>query len=107
LDWVITVPFVGDFFAARPVAKEPMVNVSAGYGRVVQMPKSAMQTSALVAPLDEPLMKIAIDIVRIRNGGDLSQGDGAQLSFRSSEGRVTISASNLAQLNNQYLLLKN
>jgi len=103
----VTVRLVaGVFSSAHPKNEMPMVEVQSGSGSHFLAPKQAFASSTLAAPLDDPAMQAALDIVRARSGGSLGNGEGAKLEFRSISGPVTLSASELEAVNSEYQHLK-
>ena len=66
-----------------------------------KIPRAAMATSQLDAPLDDPLMQQALESLPFH--GD---GPGAKMTYRSASGPVTLTPNDVAELNSRYRRLK-
>jgi len=103
----VTIRLVGGLFSpAHPKTEMPTVDMGDGSGGHFRVPTQALVSSSLAAPLDDPAMQTALDIVRARSGGSLGNGDGAKMEYRSSAGPVTLTASEVQAVNNEYQRLK-
>jgi hypothetical protein len=103
----VTVRLIGGLFSpAHPKNEMPMVEVGDRSGGHFLVPTQALAVSGLAAPLDDPGMQTALDIVRARSGGSLGTGDGAKLEYHSSAGPVTLTPSEVAAVNSEYQHLK-
>ena len=103
----VTVRLVAGLFSpAHPKNEMPMVEMPGSSGSHFLVPREALASSGLAAPLDDPGMQTALEVVRARSGGSLGNGDGAKLEFRSANGPVTLSASELEAVNSEYRRLK-
>lgn len=103
----VTIRLVGGLFSpAHPKNEMPMVEVRDGSGGHFVVPEQALASSGLAAPLDDPGMQAALDIVRARSGGSLGVGEGAKLEFRSGTGPVRLTASEVEAVNGEYRRFK-
>jgi hypothetical protein len=96
----------GLFSPAHPKNEVETVAIQTGSGGQILVPRQAFASSTLAASLDDPDMQAALAIVRARNGGTLGTGDGATMSFRSANGPVTLSASEVVVVNAEYRRFK-
>ena len=87
----------GAFSPAHPPA-EAAETVDFGGHRV---PKAALATTQLAAPLDDPHMKQALATLPFH--GD---GPGAKMTYRTPDGPVTLTPNDVAELNRRYRRIK-
>lgn len=98
----IAVRLIGGLFSpAHPTNEVAMTTVKDRFGSDIPVATSALQTSRLDAPLDDPLMKQALASLPFH--GD---GPGAKMTYRSADGPVTLTPNDVAELNSRYHRLK-
>ena len=99
----VSIRLVGGLFApAHPVDEVAMVEQTDRFGNTHLIPRQAVETSSLAAPLSNPEMQTALMIVRNSRGGTLGQGDGARMRFRSPDGPVELTPDDIAAVNAEY-----
>jgi hypothetical protein len=89
----------GLFSPAHPKNDVEMVEWPGHPG--IKIPRTAIETSSLDAPLDDPLMQQALASIPFHG-----TGSGAKMTYRSSNGPVTLTPDDVAELNSRYHRLK-
>ena len=98
----ITIRLIGGLFSpAHPTNDVPMTTVKDRFGDSIPVATAAIQTSALDAPLDDENMKQALASLPFH--GD---GPGAKMTYKSTDGPVTLTPNDVAELNLRYHRLK-
>ncbi|MEZ0241816.1 MAG: hypothetical protein ACAH11_00465 [Sphingomonas sp.] len=98
----VTARLIGGLFSpAHPTNEVPMTVVKDRFGDSIPVATSALRTTGLAAPLDDPLMKQALESLPFH--GD---GPGAKMTYRSADGPVTLTPNDVAELNLRYHRLK-
>jgi hypothetical protein len=98
----VTVRLIGGLFSpAHPANEVPMTTVKDRFGDSIPVAVSAIKTTRLDAPLDDPLMKQALESLPFH--GD---GPGGKMTYHSADGPVTLTPNDVAELNSRYHRLK-
>jgi len=99
----VSIRLIGGFFSpAHPVNEVAMVEQTDRFGNTHLIPRQAMETSSLAAPLSDPEMRTALMIVQNSKGGTLGQGGGARMRFMSADGPVELTPDDIVAINAEY-----